>query len=285
MEGRFTVRFFKRVITFTVLALIFGLTITVVIQSFRIGSLKNGLTGNIERVYAESEPLDYQEKYPNLYVKNTFQNLTTESKTVYLTFDDGVSLNNTEQVLDILKEYDVKATFFMVHNSKAGADDVIQRVIDEGHSIGVHTYSHDYEKVYQSVDSFLDDFNKMWTYLKEEFDYETKIFRFPGGSINTYNLAVYDQIIPEMYRRGFLYYDWNASAEDAASGGISKTQIVKSILKEVRRNDRSIVLMHDSEYMDSTVAALPEIIETLQAEGYVFKLIDDTVKPISFAKL
>lgn len=285
MEGRFSVKFFKRVITFTVLIIIVGLLAAVIIQSLRIGLLKKGMNGGATPVYAESTPLEYQKKYPDLHVKNQFKNLTVEDKTVYLTFDDGPSMEQTNKVLDILKKYKVKATFFVVHNPNPESGAVIQRAIDEGHVIGVHTYTHDYEKVYQSVDSFLDDFYKMWIELKDRYGYEAKVFRFPGGSINSYNLALYDEIIPEMYRRGFLYYDWNASAEDAVSGGASKDRIVKDILREVHRNNRSIVLLHDSSYMDTTVEALPEIIRRLKKEGYTFKALDETVKPISFAAL
>lgn len=285
MKGRFSVRFFKRVITFTVLGIILALLVTVIIQALRIGSLKEGVLNGTAHAYAESQPMDYQKKYPELYVENQFEKLKAEAKTVYLTFDDGPSKENTRKILDILEEYEIKATFFMVHNGNKVADEIIQRVIDEGHTIGIHTYSHDYEEVYQSVESYLDDFNKLWSNLKERFGYEAKIFRFPGGSINAYNLAVYDKIIPEMYRRGFLFYDWNASAEDAVDSGASKERIVKAILREVRRNDRSIVLMHDSSYMGTTVEALPEIIETLKEEGYTFKALDETVKPVSFARL
>ena len=132
------------------------------------------------------------------------------------------------------------------------------------------------------MDSYLDDYQKMWSYLKDNFDYEAKIFRFPGGSINMYNLDVYDKIAPEMLRRGFRYYDWNVSAEDASFDKRNKNEIVTTIIPEVKMYDKSIVLFHDSSDKDSTVAALPTIIKKLKAAGYTFKALDNSVEPITF---
>lgn len=135
------------------------------------------------------------------------------------------------------------------------------------------------------MDTYLADFEKLWTELYEEFSYRAEIFRFPGGSVNTYNYTLCQQIIAEMYRRGFVYFDWNASAEDAASGNPSSDVIAERILNGVHNADRSIVLMHDSASMGSTVEALPEIIEQLQDEGYAFDKLDRSVKPITFSYL
>lgn len=287
MESRFTVNFFKKAITFTVIGLIVALVVTVVAFGMQLGSLKDNNASLLEKVQtysgveSPSASMEYQKKYKELYVERDNVSYQAEKDTVYLTFDDGPS-SKTLEVLDILKKAKVKATFFMVYRGGDEAKEIIQRVIDEGHTIGIHSYTHDYEKIYASVDAYLDDFNKLWSYLKEEFDYECKVFRFPGGSINTYNLNVYNRIAPEMYRRGFTFYDWNASAEDAASGYVGAGQIERSIVKAVRRNDSSIVLMHDSADKSSTVAALSKIIKTLKSDGYSFKTLNNSVTPMTF---
>lgn len=287
MESRFTVQFFKRVITFTVIGIIVALLVTVIAFGMQLGSLKENsdpLTEKAEN-YASSElpkaSMDYQEKYEDLYVERDKVANKSEKNTVYLTFDDGPSAKTLE-VLDVLKEHKIKATFFMVYRGGDESKEITQRVIDEGHTIGIHSYSHDYEKIYASVDAYLKDFDKLWSYLKDEFGYECKVFRFPGGSINTYNLNVYNRIAPEMYRRGFTFYDWNASAEDATAGQVGAREIERAIIKEVRRNDSSIVLMHDSADKDSTVSSLSKIIGTLKSDGYTFKTLNNSVAPLTF---
>ena len=202
-----------------------------------------------------------------------------------MTFDDGPSAACTPEVLDILKKYDIRATFFVVGSITGENREIVQRIIDEGHTIGIHTYTHSYESIYQSVDAYLADFEKLWTELYEEFSYRAEIFRFPGGSVNTYNYMLSHQLIAEMYRRGFIYFDWNASAEDAASGNPGSDVVTQRILNGVRNADRSIVLMHDSSSMTATVEALPEIIEQLKDEGYSFDKLDRSVKPITFSYL
>lgn len=296
MESRFTVRFFKRLITFTVLGILLTLTVAVVVLSLKVSALSAevnniGTSGENEvntaepAVSVEEEALPYQQRYTSLYIRDEFRQAKPKSKTVYLTFDDGPSAACTPEVLDILKKYDIKATFFVVGSITGENREIVQRIIDEGHTIGIHTYTHSYESIYQSVDTYLADFEKLWTELYEEFSYRAEIFRFPGGSVNTYNYMLSHQLIAEMYRRGFIYFDWNASAEDAASGNPGSDVITQRILNGVRNADRSIVLMHDSASMTATVKALPEIIEQLKDEGYSFDKLDRSVKPITFSYL
>ena len=295
MESRFTVRFFKRLITFTVLSILLILTAAVIVLSVRVSALSAEIRSGVgsgegedrtaePAISVEEEALPYQEKYTSLYIRDAFRQAKPKSKTVYLTFDDGPSAACTPEVLDILKEYDIKATFFVVGKIDENKD-IVQRIIDEGHTIGIHTFTHSYEYIYQYMDTYLADFEKLWSQLYEEFSYRAEIFRFPGGSVNTYNYTLSQQIIAEMYRRGFVYFDWNASAEDAASGNPDSDVITARILNGVHNADRSIVLMHDSATMGTTVEALPEIIEQLRDEGYTFDKLDRSVKPITFSYL
>ena len=198
-------------------------------------------------------------------------------KVAYLTFDDGPS-KNTDKVLDILKKYGIKATFFVIGNENM--KDKYKRILDEGHAIGNHTYSHDYSKIYSSVEAFFEDFDKLNSLLKEYTGQTTEIFRFPGGSHNTVSnqaggSEIIHSIVDEASKRGYKYFDWNVSSGDASVGGgvLSKDTIVNNVLSTTRNRKSIIVLMHDTAAKDTTVEALPEIIEGLAAQGYKFGVL------------
>lgn len=224
---------------------------------------------------------EYQLEYPNLYAqREEFAPENTEDKpVVYLTFDDGPS-KNTSQILDILKEHNVKATFFVVCNDTPNARALYKRIVDEGHSIGIHTYSHKYNEIYQSVEDYLSDFEQMFNYIYEVTGTKPTIFRFPGGSINAYNQNLYQRLVGEMLRRGFVYYDWNVSSGDAG-GACSWVDIQNSVVAGANKYQRSIVLMHDSSTKAQTVKALGKIIEQLE-DTHSFKALDNTVSPVVF---
>ena len=206
-----------------------------------------------------------------------------DNGTIYLTFDDGPS-ENTWDILAILKRYDIKATFFFCGGTDERSQEIMKAVADAGHTVGVHSISHDYEKVYESVESYLADFNDTYNCIYEATGVKPRFFRFPGGSINNYNRFVYMQIIAEMTRRGFVYFDWNVSGEDAARGA-TWTSIYNNILEGIRSNnsDRAIVLLHDAADKKNTVYVLEDIIDKLISDGYSFGQIDETVKPITFS--
>ena len=146
----------------------------------------------------------------------------------------------------------------------------------------MHSYSHDYEKIYTSVEDFLDDFYKLFVILRDEAGVTPTVFRFPGGSLNNYNQGVYKEIIAEMLRRGFRYYDWNLSAEDAAKKSPSASTIVEGITSYSAQKKHGVVLMHDSTHCKTTVEALPALIDTLREQGFDFAPLDRTVRQVSF---
>ena len=146
----------------------------------------------------------------------------------------------------------------------------------------MHSYSHDYEKIYTSVEDFLDDFYKLFVILRDEAGVIPTVFRFPGGSLNNYNQGVYKEIIAEMLRRGFRYYDWNLSAEDAAKKSPSASTIVEGITSYSAQKKHGVVLMHDSAHCKTTVEALPALIDTLREQGFDFAPLDRTVRQVSF---
>ena len=146
----------------------------------------------------------------------------------------------------------------------------------------MHTYSHQYKNIYSSVESYLDDMYKIFTQIKEVTGVTPTAFRFPGGSINAYNTAINQEIIAEMLRRGFVPYDWNISSEDAAATSPAASVIVSSVVAQAGRVNRGVVIMHDSDYKYSTVQALPEMIDRLKEQGFVFSAIMPQTQPVLF---
>ena len=235
-----------------------------------------------EAVTGKDNSFGYKDKYENLYVENDFIFKEPQNKTCYLTFDDGPDETVTPRVLDILKKYDVKATFFTVYNGSEKATALYKRIVDEGHTLAAHSYTHDYEKIYKSVDSFLDDFGKISDHIEKVTGIKPELFRFPGGSVNYFNAGIYRQISGEMIRRGYLYYDWNISAEDAVRAGVSAADIKRFGLSGDKDMNKKIILMHDGPGHINTAEALPGIIEGLKKQGYSFAPLTKDIKPVIF---
>lgn len=195
-------------------------------------------------------------------------------KVCYLTFDDGPS-HNSEKILDILAEYDAKATFFLIGEElQEDTKPVIERMIEEGHTIGLHSNLHDFEKLYVSVDACVQDFDAQYKTLKEEYGVDTRIFRFPGGSACTYMNGQREQFVTAMQEKGYLCFDWNVSGEDSY-GSPSVWSIQENIFDTVFDYDKPIVLLHDANNADVTVDALPGILEKIKADGYIFETLEN----------
>ncbi len=226
-----------------------------------------------------SQPVnEYESLYADLTVPVPTQ-YVREENTVYLTFDDGPS-QNTYSVLHYLDQYGIKATFFVVPQRTDECYALMKQIVDKGHSIGVHSASHEYEKIYTSVEAYLDDFYDAWQMIYEATGVKTHIFRFPGGSKNDFNEATRDDIIEEMTRRGFRYYDWNVDSNDA--GGATWTEMYNSIPADIAGNYRSVVLMHDSAQRENTVYVLEDVLRVLTNEGYKFDKINNNTQPVQF---
>lgn len=227
---------------------------------------------------------DYKTAFPELYAweDEAIEVLTMPQKTVYLTFDDGPS-KNTGKILDILEQYQIKATFFVIGKdlSEEGVENM-KRAAAEGHAIGLHTYSHDYKKIYSSVADFLADYDLLRQELEKQLGYSPTIFRFPGGSYCSYGKNIRSELIEEMTRRGYTYYDWNVSAEDAV-GTVTAYSIKNNIFPKVYNVSAPVILMHDAPLNNLTAELLPEIIEALLAEGYQFETLE-TREPLHFGE-
>lgn len=224
---------------------------------------------------------DYRKKYPDLYAGATYSDEATSDLKVYLTFDDGPS-DLTPQVLDLLDEYDAKATFFVVYTDNEQYTSYLKEIVDRGHTLALHSYSHDYDKIYQSLDAFLEDFDKVYTWVYEETGVRPTLFRFPGGSTNG-KTSVVNNIIAEMERRGFIYYDWNVSSGDGSN--LTTTEnILENVCTNVGSFDQPVVLMHDGAGKNATLKALPTLLKTLAEEGYEFCSLDETLQPIQYKR-
>lgn len=199
-------------------------------------------------------------------------------KLVYLTFDDGPS-TYTNEILDILKEYDVKATFFVL--AKDGYEAEYQRILDEGHTLALHSYTHQYSQIYESPEAFRQDINLLSDYLYDITGYRCEFYRFPGGSSNGIIQFDKDACFDVLEEEGLVYFDWNVTSKDASSYRLSSTAITNNVLSGVGQTNASVVLMHDASDKYTTVQALPGIIESLQAdENTVFLPITDGTTPV-----
>lgn len=150
----------------------------------------------------------------------------------------------------------------------------LKRIVDEGHVIGIHTYSHEYKDIYASVEAYLEDFYKVYQKIYEVTGLKVNIFRFPWGSSNPYNKKINKELTAEMERRGFSFYDWNVSAEDSI-GNPSQTKIKKNIIKDLEKFNYPIILMHDSIRNSNTAKVLPEILKIIKDKGYGFDTLDN----------
>ncbi|MCI8497196.1 MAG: polysaccharide deacetylase [Clostridiales bacterium] len=229
----------------------------------------------------DSDPTSYQELYPDFYVTDPKPEVVTKEGYMYLTLDDGPS-EYTPEILSILKQKDVKATFFVV--TQGGEFDISQmkQIVAEGHELAMHSTTHDLNKIYNSVEDFLEDYYQLFKLIRDEVGVTPTIFRFPGGSLNAYNQRLYQEIISEMLRRGFVYYDWSLSTGDAVNPPLSKDKILENVLDNSANKRWGIILMHDSENRHSTVEALPEMIDGLRAQGFTLDKLDRSVRPITF---
>ena len=221
--------------------------------------------------------LNYQDKYPGLYCSPQTAFVKKE-KTVYLTFDDGPS-KFTEKFLNILAKHKVKATFFVVGRSDPKSLEIMKRIVDDGHTLAPHTYTHVYNSIYASVESFLDDFNKIHGLIYETTGVKPTVLRFPGGTVNVHNRRIFRELSAEMLRRGYTFFDWDVSAADATKNATTAS-VLNNIINGVHENGRNIVLMHDTS--EQTLKALERAIIYLKNKGFAFDRLTNEVAPVTF---
>lgn len=221
---------------------------------------------NINAVMAESIKEDIPES-----VKSN------EKKVIYLTFDDGPSIM-TNKVLDILKQNNVKATFFIIGNQIPDNEEVIKRIYDEGHSIGLHTYTHKYNNIYRNKDNFIKEMMTTSDMIKKITGVESHIIRFPGGSRRHLN----DKFLQQLHENNFKIYDWNIQASDGINAKTSPYKLFKETTKNPEHLNSIILLMHCDYMHKNTCIALPNIINYYKTQGYEFKPITEDTEELYF---
>ena len=201
----------------------------------------------------------------------------TGIRKVYLTFDDGPS-GNTNRILDILADYDVKATFFVVGKEEEEYQALYKRIVEEGHTLAMHSYSHRYKEIYQSVESYSADLSKLQEFLYDTTGVWCRYCRFPGGSSNTVSRVDMHELIAYLDDQDMSYFDWNISSGDATTSYLSASDIVRNCTANLNEYNEAIILMHDASDKNSTVEALPKLIETIQAmeDTKIVPITDDT---------
>lgn len=193
-------------------------------------------------------------------------------KVIYLTFDDGPG-PYTRDLLDVLKKYNVKATFFVISTKYF---DLVEDIVNEGHSVGIHCYTHDYKKVYASEDAYFKDLRKIQDKIEDYTGVRTTLVRFPGGSSNTasrFNKGIMTRLTRALHDMGFQYYDWNVDSYDAG-GAKDADSVVELVTRGVQEQNVSIVLQHDIKQY--SVEAVEDIIIWGLKHGYRFLPLDPT---------
>jgi peptidoglycan/xylan/chitin deacetylase (PgdA/CDA1 family) len=212
--------------------------------------------------------IDKNKKQDNSSVSKYVQKFADE-KICYLTFDDGPTSNITPQVLDVLKKYDIRVTFFVIGEEAEKYPKILKRAKAEGHYIANHTYSHNYDYLYSNPNNLISDIKKCNEVLKDIIGETTNIVRFPGGS---FNMPVYQRKVNEA---GYHFVDWNCLNGDAEALNIPPASLIERVKTSMQNQKHITVLMHDAATKQTTVQALPKIIEYIQSQGYQFKTLDE----------
>jgi peptidoglycan/xylan/chitin deacetylase (PgdA/CDA1 family) len=217
--------------------------------------------------------LEYEVKaYRNIITDDKL--LQEPQKVIYLTFDDGPCDLITDKFLDVLKENNVKATFFVIGKEIKNRENIIERMKAEGHAIGLHTYSHSYKRIYTSHDKFIKEMIQTNNIIYNITGERSIVIRFPGGSHNKLNCS----FLSEIHKYGFKIFDWTNSCEDTVHPEYSPNLLYKKSLKKIiskRKAPGIILLMHSNKNNHNTIKALPLIIKHYREDGYIFKVIDE----------
>lgn len=210
-------------------------------------------------------------QYSEEIAKNVVNVYFEETKKVYLTFDDGPS-RITNDVLDILDKYNVKATFFVLGSNVESKPDIVKRAYDSGHFIASHGFTHKYSEIYTSPENVLDNYNRSISAIRNAIgvdNYNPHLFRFPGGSSGGTYSDVKQSAIEVLKQNGVTYTNWNCLTGDSA-GSTTIDQMWNELNQTAEGDDNLVILMHDAGDKDVTVQFLPQLIEKYLNEGYEF---------------
>lgn len=206
-----------------------------------------------------------------LVISNSANNIKPDRHVCYLTFDDGPS-TNTERILEILDKHNIKATWFVKADNQN--IDKAKKIWEKGNQVAVHTFTHDYNKIYSSTDAFWNDYNKAYNTLEQALGFKpANMFRFPGGSVNSYNKKIAKNLMAQAAQKNIHYFDWNQSCGDGANH--SADELVFYATDGAAKLNSVCLLMHDSQAKDTTVDALDRIIQFYKDNGFSFEYLNE----------
>ena len=232
---------------------------------------------------AKQKEIEKQAKIPKLTeqgkenIKNIYH---TDKKVAYLTFDDGPS-NNTHQILDILKQNNIKATFFVLGSQVEIFPETTNRIYNEGHYIANHGYSHKYSEIYQSPEQVLNEFNQCNQIVAKTInvpEYNSHLFRFPGGSVGGKYAELKKQAITLLEQNDILHIDWNSLTGDSEKVNPTEEYLMDNLQKTTEGKNSLVILMHDAGDKILTYEMLPNLISYLREKGYEFKNMYDLIE-------
>jgi len=255
--------------------------------------IENGLSVNVSDLYVDNSEMSgaqssqvplysdmegYEPVTPVASGISDEENLaeSTDVHKVYLTFEDGPS-EHTAEILDVLKEKNVQATFFVTGQEGEEAHALYKRIVEEGHTLGMHSYSNKYSTIYHSEDKFKEDVTKLRAYLLGITGVEPVYYRFPGGSSNQITNVPMENFIHYLNKEGLVYYDWNVTSGDTTMNAYTTDEIVANVIDDVVKYKTSVVLFHDAEDAAVTAEALEAVINALlNMDAEILPITEDT---------
>ena len=247
-------------------------------QTSKVSSSEEDASKDAE-VSVESDP------YANVITGiNSLENMAKDGDKhrVYLTFDCNPG-ENTEAILDILARYNLKATFFVVGDETGENDAIYQRIVNEGHTLGMNSYSNQYSSIYSSTQSFEEDYTKISDFIYETTGIESKLYRFPGGSSNRISNVNMAEFVRILNQKGVVYFDWNVSAGDTAVD-YTVDDVISNVTEGIMQYKTSVVLLHDDENKTVTVEALEPLINKLKQMHADILPIDENTYVVQYIK-
>ena len=215
---------------------------------------------------------------------NSLENMAKDGDKhrVYLTFDCNPG-KNTEAILDVLARYNLKATFFVGGDETGENDAIYQRIVNEGHTLGMNSYSNQYSSIYSSTQSFEEDYTKISNFIYEKTGIESKLYRFPGGSSNRISNVNMAEFVRILNQKGVVYFDWNVSAGDTAVD-YTVDDVISNVTEGIMQYKTSVVLLHDDDNKTVTAEALEPLINKLKKMHADILPIDENTYVVQYIK-
>lgn len=267
------------------------LTVQVIKLNSKFNKLElNNVSNNVGEISTEQQSEIPNDESKTKEISNVVTGIDTDDNmadkndnhNVYLTFDCELS-ENTEAILDVLKANNVKATFFISGDDTEECKNICKRIVDEGHTIGMHSYSNRYSTVYASEEAFENDFNQISKYIYDSTGNASKFYRFPGGSSNQISNVDMTEFVKILNKNNIIYFDWNVSAGDA-SGDYTVEDIVSNVTDGISKYKNSVVLLHDAPDKSTTAEAIEPLVKALQKQKANIMPIDENTYVVQYIK-